>query len=319
MNFRPMLSSCSSLLHRSAALLMLTLCVLTAWGQQTHTVQRGETLFGIARQYQLTVTDLQRLNNLDGTTLSVGQVLVVAAAPPTDPAAPLPGRPPAAAPADAPTYGTHTVRPGDTYYALALSYGLTVDTLVALNGPKLWLEPGEALRLPPSLATVEYIVRRGDTLFRIARNQGVTVAAIRTANGLASNTISVGQRLRIPLGGGTAAPGTRRLPPMMAKGTAVPYPETFAGRVMAGGKPYDPARFTVSHPTLPLGTLLLLRYPETDRSTFAEVADRAPLNAPYLLDISGAVARQLGITTEEATLEVRVMPLFTTADRPDDP
>lgn len=52
---------------------------------------------------------------------------------------------------------------------------------------------------PPAQATVHVVVR-GDTLFAIARRYQVTVAAIMTANGLSSDRIYVGQRLRIPVG-----------------------------------------------------------------------------------------------------------------------
>ena len=44
----------------------------------THTVQAGETLFSVARQYDLAVGDLRRWNDLDSDNLSVGQVLKIA-------------------------------------------------------------------------------------------------------------------------------------------------------------------------------------------------------------------------------------------------
>lgn len=45
---------------------------------QYHTVQNGETLFGISRRYGTTVDALQRLNNLTGTNINPGMRLVVA-------------------------------------------------------------------------------------------------------------------------------------------------------------------------------------------------------------------------------------------------
>ncbi len=47
------------------------------------------------------------------------------------------------------------------------------------------------------LATT-HIVERGNTLYAIAKHYGVTVDAIREANNLTSNDLSVGQRLCIP-------------------------------------------------------------------------------------------------------------------------
>jgi LysM repeat protein len=48
----------------------------------------------------------------------------------------------------------------------------------------------------PGTRTV--LVRPGDTLFSIARRHGVTLAALRAANGLKSDAIQIGQRLRLP-------------------------------------------------------------------------------------------------------------------------
>jgi murein DD-endopeptidase MepM/ murein hydrolase activator NlpD len=61
----------------------LTLCSL-AFAQVTHTVQPGETLYRIAKQYSTTVEALQVLNQIgDPTQLRVGQVLRVSGQPST--------------------------------------------------------------------------------------------------------------------------------------------------------------------------------------------------------------------------------------------
>lgn len=43
-----------------------------------HTVEQGQTLFSIARQYQVSVDDIRRWNGLTGNDLRIGQVLYVA-------------------------------------------------------------------------------------------------------------------------------------------------------------------------------------------------------------------------------------------------
>ncbi|MGC8880468.1 MAG: LysM peptidoglycan-binding domain-containing protein [Anaerolineae bacterium] len=52
--------------------------------------------------------------------------------------------------------------------------------------------------IPPAPAGTIYTVRWGDTLFSIAAQFGVTVEAIKSANGLSSDIIQVGQQLVIP-------------------------------------------------------------------------------------------------------------------------
>ena len=41
----------------------------------THTVEKGDTLYGISRRYDISVDELRRLNNLNDNIISIGQVL----------------------------------------------------------------------------------------------------------------------------------------------------------------------------------------------------------------------------------------------------
>ncbi|WP_373055649.1 glucosaminidase domain-containing protein [Zunongwangia sp. H14] len=43
----------------------------------TYVVQKGDTLYSIAKKYNTTVAEIQRSNNLDGTTISIGQLLYI--------------------------------------------------------------------------------------------------------------------------------------------------------------------------------------------------------------------------------------------------
>ncbi|HEX8696294.1 MAG TPA: LysM peptidoglycan-binding domain-containing protein [Longimicrobium sp.] len=51
-------------------------------GRRTHTVAQGETLYGIARRYGVTVDALKAANNLEGDRVRVGQTLVIPRAQP---------------------------------------------------------------------------------------------------------------------------------------------------------------------------------------------------------------------------------------------
>jgi hypothetical protein len=46
-------------------------------GPKTYTVKQGDTLYNISKRFGLSVDDLKSLNNLDGTSIKIGQVLVV--------------------------------------------------------------------------------------------------------------------------------------------------------------------------------------------------------------------------------------------------
>ncbi|MDX1739654.1 MAG: LysM peptidoglycan-binding domain-containing protein [Rhodothermales bacterium] len=194
-----------------------------------------------------------------------------------------------------------------TLYEIAFATGLSVDSLAALNPELPGFFPDSArVVVPAAYAATRYVVRSGDTLFKIARQFETTVAAIRATNSLTSDLIHVGQQLTVPSTRVAAAPSDTSLP-LIGQGEARVYPDRFAGRLTAGGRPYDPAEFTVSHRDLPIGSLVLLIGPGGSRNTFAEVTDRLPGSAEYLLDASRAVMNVLGADEGNIDVEVRVV------------
>lgn len=213
---------------------------------------------------------------------------------------------------------SYTIKPGDTYYSIAVEYGIPAYAIFAINGGDTGpLEPKDTIWIPdtdPITSFSEsdepptYTVRQGDTLYGIARKSGASVQSIRDANDLSGNVLSIGQVIVIPAPTPVAKPRDQQLPPIYESGKVTLYPETYAGRMMASGAPYDPARFTVSHPELALETIVLLTNPESGRSTFAEVTDRGPLDTSFSMDVSAVVARELGITEGvDQEIQIRVV------------
>ncbi|MCY4246274.1 MAG: LysM peptidoglycan-binding domain-containing protein [Chloroflexi bacterium] len=88
-------------------------------------VQAGETLSDIAVKFETTVTVLIALNELDNPSrIYIGQVLQVIDTSETSQPTPTP----------TPTPVLHTVRFGDSLYAIALSYGVNMYEIAQLNG-----------------------------------------------------------------------------------------------------------------------------------------------------------------------------------------
>jgi LysM repeat protein len=177
---------------------------------QIHVVRRGENLTRIAARYGASVQAIMRANGLRNPNfIWVGQRLRI------------PGGGGGTSSGNVGGGSVHVVRWGETLYSIARRYGTSVSALVRANGLRnpnfIWV--GQRLRIPgggssrgggsaPSSGTV-HVVRRGQTLSSIAMRYRTTAAAIATANGLRNpNLIYVGQRLRIPRGGGGSAPSS---------------------------------------------------------------------------------------------------------------
>ena len=111
---------------RIIAVLPWLIAIALAQSALTHTVQRGDTLFSIARRHDTTVETLMRLNGLSGSTLSVGQVLQLP-----------------------PRVVQHTVQRGDTLFSIARRYGSTVQAIQKENGLEgTTLSLAQVLRVP---------------------------------------------------------------------------------------------------------------------------------------------------------------------------
>jgi LysM repeat protein len=108
----------------------------------THTVAKGETLYAISKQYDVSVEAIQNWNDLNLSIIKPGQVLKVAA------------------PATVASYeqmdravmtdysNIHVVGPGETVASLALKYGYTSSRFRSINdlGPNDYLRVGQRIK-----------------------------------------------------------------------------------------------------------------------------------------------------------------------------
>ena len=170
-----------------------------------YTVQKGDTLYSIARKYNTTVNDIINLNYLKNNNLSVGQVIRI------------PENYYNYDEMSVPNYITYTVKPGDTLYSIAISNGISVDTIISdnvLNNNnlnvgqilRLRVNEGEVLEcfgpdfeIPEEvIPSTTYTVKSGDNLYSIARKYNTSVSEITRLNNLTGTSLSIGQQLLIP-------------------------------------------------------------------------------------------------------------------------
>ena len=101
----------------------------------------------------------------------------------------------------------YTVKKGDTLYNIAKKYNTTVSKIIELNNLTTTnLSINQILRIPEMYTKEEdmylpqyinYVVKKGDTIYSIAKTYNIDVNTLKKDNSLISNTLSIGQNLKI--------------------------------------------------------------------------------------------------------------------------
>jgi LysM repeat protein len=166
-----------------------------------HNVQAGETLFSIAKKYNVQVEGIKQLNHLHQNTIKTGASLIIN-----------PNQPPVTEKEEQAIPGYHVVKQGENWYSIARRYSSSVRQLRALNsgigdtlriGDELVVIPmnGEKVSEDDEVIktdeTVYHIVKEHETVYSICRKYNITSEQLRSLNHLLDNTIQVGQHLRI--------------------------------------------------------------------------------------------------------------------------
>lgn len=146
-----------------------------------YVVKKGDTLYGIANKYNVSVDNLKSYNNLSTDSLSIGQIIKI--------------------PDNKVNSNEYVVKSGDSLYSISRKYGVSVDELMSVNNLKSTvLSVGQVLKIPNSseVTNVIYTVKKGDSLWSIAKNNKTTVDAIVKLNNLSNANLSIGQKLLLP-------------------------------------------------------------------------------------------------------------------------
>jgi len=147
----------------------------------TYKVVKGDSLYKIAKMYDISVEELKEVNKLSSNLLNIGQVLII----PTKTVL---------------ANDEYLVKKGDSLYQIAKMYGITVNELKELNNlSSNLLSIGQILKVPQSKEDNSlYSVKKGDSLYQIAKTYGITVNELKELNNLSSNLLSIGQILKVP-------------------------------------------------------------------------------------------------------------------------
>ena len=160
-------------------------------------VQNGDYLAKISKKFNVTINSIRKLNpSIKGDVIQVGQKLK------------LPGK---------------------------------IDVGVQ-EAPKAWAatktvsDSGKKTFTSYSGATKEYVVKNGDTLGAVAYGNGITIRQLKELNGLTSDSLKIGQKLKIPaekVAKAAAKPVAKAKVPEVKAAVAAPAPAKAVGEVKA--------------------------------------------------------------------------------------
>ncbi|MEA2087223.1 MAG: LysM peptidoglycan-binding domain-containing protein [Candidatus Caldatribacteriota bacterium] len=205
----------------------------------THKVTKGDTLWGITKQYNISLESILAFNNIKNKdSLSIGQIIKI-------PQENLP----------ATDYTMHIVKKGETLWSIAQRYNLTVNSILANNNisNSELISIGQEMKIPsPKNAVAEtnivnqavidkksnninnnisqpknaepivYTVKAGDNLWNISRKYGVSVDVIISVNNLKEkDLLSLGQKIEIPAIGGGVSNSKQKQEPTIVTYTVV--------------------------------------------------------------------------------------------------
>lgn len=195
-----------------------------------YTVKAGDTLYHIAQEFKINLSDLLETNHLNEKSLiTPGQKLLISSPSKVNQQKANKDQPSKVEVSEKETNETNTyqVVKGDTFYSISKKFGITIDELLNANNLSLnsVVNPGKKLIINKSasetltssdvesnkksgskiedsktVAEVDqktYTVKQGDSLYKIATSHKTTVNALEKINELPGDLIIPGQVIRI--------------------------------------------------------------------------------------------------------------------------
>lgn len=147
-------------------------------------VKKGDTLWDIAKKYNMSVNKLKEINNLSTNNLKISQTLKIT-----------PNINESSIKNDEIIY---IVKKGDNLYNIANKYNTSVSKIKSLNNLSTdVLQINQKLKIPSNFK--KYVVVKGDNLYDLAKKYDTSVSNLKKVNNLNSTVLQVGQELLIPI------------------------------------------------------------------------------------------------------------------------
>lgn len=255
-----------------------------------HTVEPQETLFSIAKQYNVRIAEIKAWNELSNNSLDVGQQLKVY--PSEDD-----NKEEQSVVVDKKTQQNsyYVVKSGDSLYKIAQEHGMTINELKTLNDlSSNTIRIGQRLTVrsntvPPSVArTTEsspqgkfliYEVSGGSiSLQNLLKKFKMTKQEFQALNPTVEETnFHSGRKLTV-----LAPPNRKYENPYLSDAnlqdlgeTAVSrYGNSEAAKPTTSGELYNPNSLTAAHSNISLGSVIFIKNPENQKGIYVRINDR---------------------------------------------
>lgn len=267
----------------------------------THTVEQGETLFSIAQQYEVTIDEIKKWNDLTSNVLETGQKLQIR------PSQQPQRKPDTEAPAskaqkesDESSSTSYVVKSGDTLYEIAQKHDMSVKQLKAINdltsndisvGQRLLVR--QPTSTTPSVAqrTTESAPQGQFMRYEVGRNenwsditQQFQMDSVELA-GLNPETtpsdLFEGKKVTVLKPPKVINRNPYRIDAQLKRiGTqsVIQYEKEQRATPTSSGELYNPEALTAAHPSISLGSIIYIVNQENQRGVYVKVNDRTDQN-----------------------------------------
>ncbi|NMM50544.1 LysM peptidoglycan-binding domain-containing protein [Marinigracilibium pacificum] len=253
--------------------------------RKIHTVKKGETLFSISRQYDITVNEIKTWNGLNENAIDLGQKLFVS---PNGRSQATNANSEENTTPKAAIKGTHEVVAGETLYRISKQYGVEVDDLVKWNN------------------LTDNAVSIGQVLVVTSPDGSKPVKQTQESNTQTTNN-------------NTATASTKTEPQTEREVFTVPaidvqnpeikkVVEKGVAEVIEGTDKNE--KYLGLHKTAPVGTLLEVINEENKRRVFVRVIGKLPenTNVDVILRMSERAYQRLGASNKKIRVQISYFP-----------
>lgn len=286
-----------------------------------HTVQKKENLGMLAKKYGTTVNEIKRINNLRTINLSIGQVLKVPANEGTTDTETETVPATAIVPATTKANTATAQQPVNTEVKVPADAKKKEEILVPIFPKKQQQQvaanqnPATAGNTPADTSEdfIEHTVASNETLYSIATRYKLTMDQVKAKNNLNGYALRVGQKLLIkgqyPQKPAPSANRQDENPVDTLNSIKNPSLRLPASRyglnqmdekgtgIWIADPDLDPSKMLVLHRSAPIGTVMKITNPMSNRSTFAKVVGKFTENEStkdVIIVMTKAVADALG-------------------------